>query len=281
MPKCCSRCLIPLACVYLWRRMTSSAVPEWMDVVASVNDARPLLVADTNGMPFDMGVSRGARKIAVLDSSFNPPTLAHERLLQLSDKIEGVGPFDFKLLMLAKSNADKAIVGAQLHERLAMMQQVALAQGDGRTLLAVTAFALFVDKARALLEMLAEDPAAPLSTIYFIVGSDTIVRIFNPKYYKDPEKELGEFFRMAHLISFDRDEATMQQTREKLGTPLGEMFKDRITLSKLDNPYLQELSSTMVRQALVDGQPLSEMLLPGVEEFVRQNEHMYAVPKSE
>ena len=112
--------------------------------------------------------------------------------------------------------------------------------------------------------------------MYFIVGSDTIVRIFNPKYYQDPEKELAELFRMAHLISFDRDEASIQQTREMIETPLAQQFKERITLLKLDDPRLQDVSSTQVRKALKEGGSLSELLLPGVEDFVRSNAGMYS-----
>eukprot|EP00928_Gymnodinium_smaydae_P024747 TRINITY_DN1993_c1_g2_i1.p1 TRINITY_DN1993_c1_g2~~TRINITY_DN1993_c1_g2_i1.p1 ORF type:complete len:288 (-),score=57.64 TRINITY_DN1993_c1_g2_i1:470-1333(-) len=264
------------------------------DFVDAVNPATPLLLCDASACR-RCGVRSGGDdsaagrplRIGVLDSSFNPPTKAHDRLLRLADAAPGVGPFDVRILMLGKANADKAIVGASLPERLAMMRRMAGAGDSGKcsdgasgapsALLAVTCHALFVDKARALLQSLGEDPASPQSTVYFIVGSDTIVRIFNPKYYKEPEKELGDLFGMAHLVSFDRDEATIAQTAEALQTPLAQLFRDRISLLKLDDASLQEVSSTRVRDAIRQGGgELSELLLPGVEAYVRQHPHLYS-----
>merc|ERR1712217_903363 len=142
-----------------------------------------------------------------------------------------------------------------------MMQQMALAQTNPTpTRLSVTSFSLFVDKARALLQLFSDDVDAPKSVLYFIVGSDTITRIFDPKYYKDPEAELRELFRMVHLISIDRDDASMKETAELLTTPLAQKFIGRITLLRFDDPTLQNISSTQVRQSLVDGEPLGELL---------------------
>eukprot|EP00931_Biecheleriopsis_adriatica_P020910 TRINITY_DN13828_c0_g1_i1.p1 TRINITY_DN13828_c0_g1~~TRINITY_DN13828_c0_g1_i1.p1 ORF type:complete len:260 (+),score=55.79 TRINITY_DN13828_c0_g1_i1:63-842(+) len=255
--------------------MAASGI-DWEAVISSVSVDEPVVMVDTNGLSYSMTDSqRVAHKIAVLDSSFNPPTLAHERLLKLA--VESIGSLDVTLLMLGTSNADKALVGAQLHDRLAMMHQMAIAQGasPAPTVLAVTCHSLFVDKARSLLRMLSENPDSPRSTVYFIVGSDTTMRIFNPKYYKEPENELGQFFGMAHLLSFDRDEESIKKTREALATPLAQRFQERITLLKMDEPWMQDISSTRVRAALQHGEDLSQLLLPGVQEFVLKNQHMY------
>lgn len=245
---------------------------DYKRIIDAVSEDVPLLIVGLDGRPYSF--KDGPQKIAVLDSSFNPPTLAHAGILRVAS--EAVA-FDVKVLMLGTTNADKHIVGAQLHERLAMMQHMGAATGGAAPVtLAVTCFKLFVDKARTIIEMMSEDVSSPLSVVYFIVGSDTIIRIFDPKYYKDPAVELGELFRMAHLISIDRDEASIQKTAEVLNTPLGHMFKDRITLLKIDDPELQSISSTRVREALQSEESLSSLLLPGVEEFVRNNAHMYA-----
>eukprot|EP00927_Polykrikos_kofoidii_P043956 TRINITY_DN38062_c0_g1_i1.p1 TRINITY_DN38062_c0_g1~~TRINITY_DN38062_c0_g1_i1.p1 ORF type:complete len:370 (-),score=71.37 TRINITY_DN38062_c0_g1_i1:51-998(-) len=294
----------------------------WKAVVDSVCDASPLALVDTTGRLFaaprawddaDMA-AKGAsgameipptttesavhlrrRKIGVLDSSFNPPTLAHERLLRLADSADAVGPFDMKVLMVAKANADKAIVGAQLHERLAMMQQMALAQPQvdaSPVALCVTSYALFVDKARVLLRYLCCSESDGKFTVYFIVGSDTLVRIFNPKYYADPEKELGELFTMVHIVSFDRDKASVQQTNDVMDSPLARRFADSITRLDLDDPRVADISSTLARQVIrdgdkdcsggvgaagaVDAEDFGSLLLPGVEAFIREHAHMYA-----
>jgi nicotinamide-nucleotide adenylyltransferase len=140
----------------------------------------------------------------VLDSSFNPPTLAHLRIastaLQSTPK-----PRPRLLLLLAIQNADKPFKPAPLEDRLVMMELFAR---DLRAHLAATpAFVnaaascsdyelpveslplidigvtkkpYFVDKAAAI-EGSDRYPGA-LEQIH-LTGYDTLVRIFDAKYY--------------------------------------------------------------------------------------------------
>ena len=86
--------------------------------------------------------------LAVLDSSFNPPTRAHLHMLSVAKAKFGSAR---SLLLLAKQNADKPVVGASLVQRLEMMECIAgAAQPAASMLCGVTAHPLFVDKAVAL-----------------------------------------------------------------------------------------------------------------------------------
>jgi len=113
--------------------------------------------------------------IAVLDSSFNPPTFAHMHMLDAAAQRFGASR---RLLLLAKQNADKPVVGASLVQRLQMMELLARDDATAATLCGVTAHPLFVDKASALRAL-----CGPETTIYLLVGFDTWERIVDPKYY--------------------------------------------------------------------------------------------------
>lgn len=82
------------------------------------------------------------------------------------------------LLLLAKQNADKAVVGASLVQRMQMMELLAAADDTGRTCCGLTGHALFVDKAAALQAL-----CAPGARVHMLVGFDTWIRITDPKYY--------------------------------------------------------------------------------------------------
>lgn len=141
----------------------------------------------------------------VLDSSFNPPTLAHLRIAS-SALLERLEPNSRLLLLLATQNADKPSKPASFEDRLAMMELFA---HDLRAHLAakssaaddpdpsgsdrmptidigVTKKPYFVDKALAI-EGSGCYPA-PLEQVH-LTGYDTLIRIFNAKYYP-PEHTL-------------------------------------------------------------------------------------------
>lgn len=61
-------------------------------------------------------------RIAVLDSSFNPPTKAHYHLLKAASRVG----CDAVLLLLATNNVDKGQTGASAVERLEMMEALAM-----------------------------------------------------------------------------------------------------------------------------------------------------------
>lgn len=125
----------------------------------------------------------------VLDSSFNPPTLAHMRiaLSALQEKLEVPSRL---LLLLATQNADKPAKPASFEDRLVMMELLArdlltqqqqqkesvqLPQID----IGVTRKPYFVDKAAEISS--AGTYPSSLEQVH-ITGYDTLIRIFNPKY---------------------------------------------------------------------------------------------------
>ncbi|KAF9578828.1 hypothetical protein BGW38_005183 [Lunasporangiospora selenospora] len=76
---------------------------------------------DGSGSTGSIAATKSPIRIAVLDSSFNPPTRAHYQLLKAAANVG----CDAVLLLLATNNADKGQMGAGAVERLEMMEAMA------------------------------------------------------------------------------------------------------------------------------------------------------------
>ncbi|KAK1596676.1 uncharacterized protein LY79DRAFT_508923 [Colletotrichum navitas] len=168
---------------------------------------------------------RRVRSLVVLDSSFNPPTLAHLRMAvsavrDLRRSGGGGGGSDGSdagsreevsavrlLLLLAVNNADKKPQPAAFPVRLGMMHAFAqdlldelraaassMAKGGGEPQdgeeddevevdVGLTTMPYFHDKSQAISDagFYAVDGQGPEQV--YLAGYDTLVRIFNPKYY--------------------------------------------------------------------------------------------------
>ncbi|KAK0625893.1 hypothetical protein B0T14DRAFT_404993, partial [Immersiella caudata] len=180
--------------------------------------------------------------LVILDSSFNPPTRAH--LLMATSAFEtALRPAGSRLLLLlAINNADKAAKPASFEERMAMMwafaQDVQTAlrslqhpeQGPTSAPSEVTIPSIdialstqpyFHDKSAAIAEDGFYEPETEAegdttrsngreTEQVILAGYDTLIRIFNSKYYTAPEggvqhgetamqRALGPFLRRAKL----------------------------------------------------------------------------------
>ncbi|GAB0138092.1 hypothetical protein EsDP_00006337 [Epichloe bromicola] len=137
----------------------------------------------------------GVDTLVVLDSSFNPPTRAHAQMAKSA--MESAGPGARLLLLLAVNNADKGAGPGGLAPRLGMMEGFAreLARGggggggdDAEIDVAVTKGALFHEKARSIAASGVygdgDGDGDGVRQVY-LCGFDTVIRIFDPRYYGD------------------------------------------------------------------------------------------------
>ncbi|CAN8104596.1 unnamed protein product [Discula destructiva] len=162
---------------------------------------------------------RKCATLVILDSSFNPPSIAHLAMTTsalhdlrtqraIAAKLKG-GPHsdvdeDVRLLLLlAVNNADKAPKPATFEHRLLLMQYFAADiqrawrdayEGGDQGLppppppppvdIGLTTLPYFHDKSAAIAHAAAEYTFTPSSSEQvFLAGYDTLIRIFNPKYY--------------------------------------------------------------------------------------------------
>ena len=191
-------------------------------------------------------------------------------------------PLDGSLLLLGASNCDKKVHGATLPQRLEMMEAMAkdiciktqkpiqVGETPGTSGCDNIATALcntprFVDKAVALYRFIhrranidynekgfaKDNNAKSLDTrLYFLMGWDTLIRFFNPKYYTAFPKDLGPFFSNGGRIVFSRRGGYTDEEVERF-------IKDRTPSGLANYVYEIELprdlayvSSTNAREAV-------------------------------
>ncbi|KAL2759779.1 hypothetical protein ACRALDRAFT_2038563 [Sodiomyces alcalophilus JCM 7366] len=254
-------------------------------------------------------MSRSPRTLVVLDSSFNPPTLAHMRMAASAIRsTKAKSPEDVRLLLLlAVNNADKAPKPAAFPLRMVMMQLFAqdlitflasstpsnpAAAAEDRHAaglaidLGLTTKPYFHEKSRAV----AESPAyASQPEQVFLAGYDTLVRIFNPKYYDvdgGMREALAPFLGRSLLRITMRTDDAWGGREEQLAYVEGlrdggleavgglAAWCDRVNMVEGDE---EAVSSTKVREAAKAGDEAAlEKLVSGrVKAFVL-DERLYA-----
>ena len=238
------------------------------------------------------------KQLYVLDSSFNPPTLAHFRLCTsaLLDDRSKSGPKGL-LLLLATQNADKAPKPAAFEHRLAMMSIFAeemanemAAHGDGEGVLVdvgVTKKARFVDKARAIEECEiyapCDDGGGTVEQVH-LTGFDTLIRLLDTKYYP-PDHTLAplEGLFEKHRVRVTRrtgdawggSEALYEYMKKRRSVEMGDQggrkeWAERIELVEGRKEGEEIISSTKVREASrkSDEMALMKLVTKGVGRWI-------------
>jgi nicotinamide-nucleotide adenylyltransferase len=251
--------ILSLATLSLGRRhahvraaMGSSSSQRFQRYLDLVDVASAPRVELTHGSVEPLGLS----SLLVLDSSFNPPTRAHMHLLSAAARRLGTSR---ALLLLAKQNADKPIVGANLCQRLEMMAEVATAsEPPDSVLCGVTAHPLFVDKTVALQSLCGTD-----ARVVVLVGFDTWVRIIDPKYYAPGglDSVLRQIFNTVEVVVASRESTSVNNLDAEMTIESQEALvrelPEEITQGRLhflrNEPGMAELSSSALRKAIDSG----------------------------
>jgi nicotinic acid mononucleotide adenylyltransferase len=156
-------------------------------------------------------------KLLILDSSFNPPTLAHKAFINRTK-----GPH---VMLISQNNVDKNV--NNIDQRLELMKSI-----SNGSMIAVTDQARFVDKAKVIRQEF------PQTELCFLMGSDTVERFFDLKYY-DNVKEISQFFSDGFRIAYSRRLGDYKPPSE---------YEDFLEMVDLDGMDL--ISSTIARTLL-------------------------------
>jgi nicotinamide-nucleotide adenylyltransferase len=217
-------------------------------------------------------VSDSGLPVAVLDSSFNPPTLAHRALALLP---VASSPTDARLLLLSVRNADKVPRpgDASPVQRVEMMLRLAHEVNAAVGLVDAPAF---VHKAEILHAAL---PAGAQLT--FIQGIDTLERFLAPRYYGDGST-MAMHAALRRFFAPDGDNSRIICTRRVAGLaePQGEsaLFEaarewveaNRINIVDIDKE-LQAFSSSEVRAKVRAKDSSWRQMVPnGVVEYIEE-----------
>lgn len=185
---------------------------------------------------FDEG-DRFISRVAVLPSAFNPPTRAHLALLSAARTLPGV---ESAAALLTTRNVSKGLTGAGFADRIGML----LAAREETAWLGVLA----TNQARIVDQEAALTDAYPGLAFDFVVGYDTLIRLFDASYYTSMERELAPFFSRTRLIALNRGEADTDAVRTFIARHAS-AFAQHILVAELD-AYSATLSSTLARAAI-------------------------------
>lgn len=254
-------------------------------------------------------ISTPPKTLYILDSSFNPPTIAHLALATSAVTIPAPNdtpPFRI-LLLFSTHNADKAPSPASFVQRIALMSLFAedltkeLHEKHNIKELSIDVGLIkepyYADKSEAISQ--AEPPVYPSSpTHVHLAGYDTLIRFCNPKYYpkhSPPLSALAPFFDAGHKLRitqrpYNADDASSKEfgTIEDQHIYLqtlrdGELEKEGFRSSwgdQIDMVAASEgvgVSSTRIRRSAKDGQwqEVGRLCTPSVAEWIK-NEGLYA-----
>ncbi|CAH2354114.1 nicotinamide mononucleotide adenylyltransferase [[Candida] railenensis] len=262
-------------------RFLAKALNEF---IASSNDFKILYSPST--APQVQHVDR----ICILDSSFNPPHLGHLSLALESLKQSYSTENEQKILYLILSvkNADKLVPQpASFAERIDMMCLMAdsISRNYGfKVEVGLTKHAKFVDKSMSILNYIksSQQESTP-PKITFSVGFDTIIRLFNPKYYI-PDKlsiALDEFMKTTDIFCLTRgNEDTTYQEQIKYIADIkhgkdGDIphhWSTNIFLQKKLDEETTDISSSAIRKQIETGSEKdgkwSDSVLPEIKEYI-------------
>jgi len=184
-------------------------------------------------LPPQTTIPRRPIRIAILDSSFNPPTLAHLALINasipISDSLKGEKiDYDVRLLLLSVKNADKTLkaTDATYIQRLQMMHLLAghirssasPNLDSANVAIGITNEPTFVGKSTYLLSFLRNRIASLSSTeipqleLTFVIGMDTLERLVALRYYSSEESMLVSLNR---FLSPEEDNSVVVCARRK------------------------------------------------------------------
>lgn len=256
-------------------------------------------IADTIYSNHTQDGNDGPSYVYILDSSFNPPTRAHMHMvlssLYLNQKASCAQIR--VLLLLSTTNADKAPVPASFQERLLMVYIFAIALCEEMSArcressshsdaylavdIGITKCPYFVDKAAAIIST----NVYPLhAQQVHIIGFDTLVRLFNVKYYQNNTLQpLVPFLAKNRLIVFTRPspvwgspenqksflEKFLHSDIEQKGGKAEWVYC--IQFVELDND-VTAISSTKARDAAKTGNmALGSFVVPTIKEWIQLN----------
>lgn len=229
--------------------------------LAAAQDLADLLAGlDPNGIPrlgfvrrAPGGIAERSGHLLCLSASFNPMTLAHVRLIQGASRPR---PPDEILLVLAKANVDKTVTGFPLDRRLALLHR--FAESHPTVSIAAISHGRFVDKVQAI------RPHYPEGTrLTFIQGFDTLIRLFDPKYYADRDASLSALFAECDIVVANRAPDPPEAVEAFLTRPDVWPYANRIRVIQLPTA-IAAISATDVRARLARGEPVTDLIPPEI-----------------
>ena len=203
-------------------------------------------------------IEEGGRRLGIFSGSFNPLTVAHIRMIEAAQKKYDLAEI---LLILARANVDKGVFGLSLADRLWMLKAYTANQEDFSV--AACSHGKFIEKIAALKSVYPSE-----TQFSFIVGYDTFIRLFDPKYYTDLQAALEALFDQCRFIVANRQEYDADAVRQVMEAPDYRRYAGGVDLIELPDFYA-EISSTDIRAQIQAGNSVDHLVPSEVQEFLK------------
>ncbi|MCY4403617.1 MAG: nicotinate-nicotinamide nucleotide adenylyltransferase [Candidatus Poribacteria bacterium] len=219
---------------------------------------------DSNAHPRIVITSRSSqpichpgKKLGIFSGSFNPITIAHIKMIEDAQR---KFQLDEMLLLLAKVNVDKDVFGLPLAGRILTLNRYA--EERKYVSVGVSSHGRYIDKVEALNEIFPDK-----TEFHFIVGYDTLIRIFDPKYYSDIHSDLHHLFSQCRFIASNRGNVDIDTIKQFLKDPSLKSYSSSVKFLILPDFYAN-VSSTHVRELILDGKDISHLVPTFLTEFL-------------
>lgn len=204
--------------------------------------------------------------IIVFPGSFNPPTNAHIALLKQAALFAHTTEPAYLYTAISKRTVDKEKVERPtLLDRINLLD-IVLHRRLRNTGIILFNRGLYVEQAQALR---ASFPR--VRHIFFLLGFDKIVQIFDPHYYEDRNASLVALFKLAELLVAPRGNDGEKELESLLHRPENTCFAQYVHPLPFNVKY-RDISSTHIRQ----GKAVHDVPRE-VQQFIRET-HVYAPP---
>jgi nicotinic acid mononucleotide adenylyltransferase len=223
---------------------------------------------DASLATFVPGSPRPRGSIIVLPGSFNPPTSAHLALLKTAHSFvrQQSVPFQLYAAFTIHTVDKETVERPLLLDRVLLLQK--LLHRLPHTGILLINRGLYVEQAEGIRRSF---PA--VRQIFFLMGYDKIVQIFDPRYYEDRDAALTRLFSLAQLLVVPRGDADEQDIQTLLQHPQNQQFA-RFVCPLPFSPLYRDVSSTSVRQHM---SAAGSDIPREVKEFMRRTQ-AYAPP---
>lgn len=181
------------------------------------------------------------KRVIVLPGAFNPPTSAHVALLKEAHHYaRQQGNMQLYAAFTLHTIDKEDLMRPLLLDRILLLQQVL--QRLPRTGILLINRGLYVEQAEGIRRAF---PA--VRQIFFLMGYDKIVQIFDPHYYEDRDASLKRLFALAQLLVVPRGQAGDADLHALLERPENRPFASSVHLLPFGHEY-SAVSSTRIRQ---------------------------------
>ncbi len=199
------------------------------------------------------------KRIVVMGGSFNPPTLAHYKLMKEAvDALEAdIGFFvpvsDAYLRRKMRHSHPPVVLSEEI--RVRMLQLMCT---DGR--MRVCEKEIGTIEARTMPTLLALQEDYPDADLYFVMGDDKLDLLVHLT-------EKRAFLDAFSVVLYSRENGMLEETLR--GHQLLSCYQNRIVV--LPQPEgISSISSSLIRERMLSGESCQEMLCPGVWEIFKE-----------